>query len=180
VISENLEQYTSSDTTARAQLYTQGANIASDNVPLGVGFGRYASYPSRTNYSPVYDEYGLSSVYGLTRDEPVYIDDTSWPSVIGETGYAGLLAYVIGVVLLVAALLRSLRQAEPALRWVPLAALCALAVILVDSIASPSLFDWVPALTLALILGPALRAPDLPSRRAATRDHALQQEPGKG
>jgi hypothetical protein len=44
------------------------------------------------------------------------------------------------------------------MRWIPLAALCALAVVLVDSIASPALFDWVPAITLALVLGPALIA----------------------
>ncbi len=156
VIARQVSLYSSSQETVRAQLYRTGERIAADNFPLGVGFGRYASYPSRLHYSPIYDEYELSSVYGLSRTYPHFINDTAWPSVLGETGYAGFAAYVIGLALLVVALVRRLRVVTPAMRWVPLAALCTLAVILIDSLGSPALFDWVPAITLALILGPAM------------------------
>jgi hypothetical protein len=163
VINRQASLYTSSESTGRAQLYRAGERIARDNFPLGVGFGRFASYPSRLHYSPVYDDYELSSVYGLSRQYPNFIDDTAWPSVMGETGYAGLAAYVAGILLLILLLVRGLRNVPMAMRWVPLAALCTLAVILIDSLGSPALFDWVAAVTFALILGPAMalaRGPD--------------------
>jgi hypothetical protein len=159
VIATHVSVYTSTtETTARSDLYATGKQIADDNFPLGVGFGRYASYPSRSEYSPVYDEYGLSSIWGLSRTAPQFINDTSWPTVMGETGYLGLGAYIFGLVCLVALLVRRWRRAPREHRWALLAALCILAVILTDSTASPALFNWVPATTFGLILGAALYA----------------------
>ena len=117
------------------------------------------------HYSPVYDEYELSSVYGLSRAEPKFISDTAWPSVMGETGYAGLAAYALGLIVLILALVRRMRTVTAAMRWVPLAALCTLAVILTDSIGSPALFDWMAATSFALILGLAMVAAPLQSGR---------------
>ena len=137
--------YTSSATTIRGQLYATSERVALDEFPLGVGFGRFGSYPSRLHYSAVYDEYGVSSVYGLSRSHPQYIDDTSWPSVLGETGYAGLGAYVAAIALVIWSLIGRVRTVPLEMRWMPLAGLCALAVILTDSLGSPALFVWVPA-----------------------------------
>jgi hypothetical protein len=53
------------------------------------------------------------------------------------------------------------------MRWIPLAALCALAVIVIDSLGASTLFDWIPATTFALILGPALIATRPTRSRAA-------------
>lgn len=156
IISKQVTFYTSSETSARAQLYRTSVRIGADDMPLGVGFGRFASYPSVLHYSPVYDEYGLSSVDGLSRLHTYYVDDVSWPSVLGEAGYAGLLAYVLGLVAVAVALARRFRTVPEAVRWAPLAALCALGVILVDSAGAPTLFDWVPAVSFALIFGPAM------------------------
>jgi hypothetical protein len=156
VIAKQITTYTSTETSARARLYTTGERIASENFPLGVGFGRYASYASHIYYSPVYFEYGLNMVWGLSRAYPDFIDDTSWPSVLGETGYGGLAIYVIGLMLVVFALLRRLRKAAATMNWAPLAALCAIAALLVDSLGDPTLFDWLATTTFAMILGPAL------------------------
>jgi type III secretory pathway component EscS len=164
VISQRVSTFASSETTARARLYTTGEHIATDDFPLGVGFGRYASYMSRLDYSPIYYQYGLSSIYGLSQARPDYIDDTSWPSVIGETGFGGLAIYLAGLVVVVLAIVKSLRAARGETRWVPLAALCAMAALLVDSLGDPTLFDWVPITTLALILGPALIAGRIPGQ----------------
>lgn len=156
VIKGQVSEYTSTATTARAQLYETSTRIAADDFPVGAGFGRFASYPSRTHYSPVYDEYGLSAVYGLSPLYPEFVNDVSWPAVLGETGYLGLAFYVAGIALLAAALIRRLRGARAETRWEPLAALCVLGVILMDSTGGPTLFDWVPAISFAAVLGPAL------------------------
>jgi hypothetical protein len=156
VISSQTSRFTTTATSARARLYAVGGQIATDNFPLGAGFGRFASYPSRLHYSPVYEQYGLSSVWGLSRVFPSFIDDTSWPSVIGETGYAGLAAYAFGLVILLLTIVRRLRTVEREMKWVPLAAICTLGVIVIDSLGDPTLFAWVPTISFALILGPAV------------------------
>ncbi len=175
VIARQVSLYTSSQSTTRAQLYLSGNRIAEDNLPIGAGFGRFASYPSRLHYSPIYDEYGLGAVQGLSRVDSKFIDDTSWPSVMGETGYVGFGAYLLGLMFLVLTMVRRLRTTPMTSRWVPLAALCTLAVILTDSIGSPALFDWVPAVSFALILGPAMAAarPESPRSPPEKRDEEL-------
>jgi hypothetical protein len=161
VVVKQIATYASSETTARARLYTTGEGIAQEDFPFGVGFGRFASYPSRLEYSPVYYQYNLASVYGLEpRGTTNFIDDTSWPSVVGETGYGGLLIYLTGVVLMIIALIGRLRTVSSGLKWVPLAALCMLAAIIIDSLGEATLFDWLPTVTFALILGPAMLIPD--------------------
>ncbi len=158
IVTKQISTYTTSETTVRAHLYATGERIATDDFPLGAGFGRFASYASRVYYSPVYYQYGLSSIYGLSRAFPEDIDDTSWPSVIGEAGYAGLVVYMVGLILLVVAVARRLRTATVTMKWVPVAALCTLAVVLVDSLGDSTLFNWMAAMSLALVLGPALIA----------------------
>ncbi len=157
IISRQVESYSSnSGTTARGDLYRVGAEIANDDFPLGVGFGRFASDTSRTHYSTVYDDYGLSGIYGLERSYPNYIDDTTWPSVMGETGYVGFLAYILGLLLLVVMLYRRLKLANHELAWLPLAGLCVIAVMLVDSLGDPTFFEWRAVTLAALVIGPAL------------------------
>jgi hypothetical protein len=156
VITKQITTYTSSETSVRTRLYSVGERIALDDFPLGVGFGRFASYPSRLFYSPVYYQYQLGSVYGLSRSFPNFIDDTSWPSVMGETGYGGFGFYLIGLAMLILAVIRRLRASTPAERWMPLAALCATAVLLIDSLGNPTLFDWLAVTTFAMILGPVM------------------------
>ena len=159
VITKQISTYTSSEASARSRLYKTGEHIAVANFPFGAGFGRFASYPSRLYYSPVYYQYGLSAIYGFGPSGVDFIDDTSWPSVIGETGYGGFSVYLLGVMLLIGAVISRLRSDRSATRWVSLSALCAIAVLLVDSLGDPTLFDWLATTTFALMLGPALARP---------------------
>jgi hypothetical protein len=158
VLAKQVATYTSTEASIRGRLYSTGEQIARSDFPLGAGFGRYASYASRVYYSPIYYRYGLSSVYGLSRTFPDFIDDTSWPSVIGETGYGGFAMYLLGVFLIVAALVRRLRLLPGEMKLMPLSALCVLAVLLVDSLGDPTLFSWLATTGFAMILGPALVA----------------------
>lgn len=156
VISKQISTYTSSESSARSRLYSTGEKIGLQDFPLGVGFGRFASYPSLLYYSPVYYQYHLSRVFGLSKRFPDFIDDTSWPTVIGETGYGGFLAYMVGLIVLIAAGVQQLRRSALATRWIPLAMICTLAVILADSLGEASLFSWLATATFAMIVGPAL------------------------
>ena len=79
---------------ARGALYIGAVEIASDRLPLGVGLGRYASWMSRIEYSPVYEEYGLDEIRGLGPDNPLYATDTFWPQILGEFGVIGFAAYL--------------------------------------------------------------------------------------
>lgn len=158
VIAKQVSKYTSSGTTARVRLYSTGEQIAVNNFPLGVGFGRFGSYTSRIYYSPIYYQYDLASVFGLARANPKFIDDTSWPSVMGETGYGGFAIFLVGVILLILAVIRQLRTAAAGIKWVPVAALCVIAVLLVTSVGQGSLFDWLAITTVVMMLGPALIA----------------------
>jgi hypothetical protein len=158
VISKQIATYTSSESSARAKLYTTSTRIASNEFPVGAGFGRFATYPSRLYYSPVYQEYGLNQVWGLSREFPNFIDDTSWPGVIGEAGYGGFLFYAIGILALIFVVLRRMRSSSGEVRWLSLAVLCAMAAFLVDSLGDPTLFDWLATTFLALMIGPALVA----------------------
>ena len=85
----------------RTALYAASVAIARDHFPLGVGTGRFGSFLSRSDYSPVYAQYGLDEVPGLSPGNRVAIDDTFWPSVLGETGVIGLVAFllIIGTIL---------------------------------------------------------------------------------
>jgi hypothetical protein len=155
VITQQVSTYTTK-VSPRAVLYKTGERIANDNFPLGAGFGRFGSYPSRIFYSPVYDHYEVSGIYGLSRAYPDFIDDTTWPSVAGETGYGGAIIYAIGVILVLFAIVQRLRTSPEETQWISLAALCMMSVLLVTSIAQGVLFDWLAITSFVVVLGPAL------------------------
>jgi hypothetical protein len=160
--------YSDPSTTARGALYATSAQIGRDRFPLGVGFGTYGSYPSRLNYSAVYDEYRLSKTWGLSREFPFFIDDTMWPSVLGESGFAGLLAYLGGLSALAFLALRQARLRSPG--WENgLAAVGVFAVLLVLSFGQAVYVDAPTALSLALVIALAARSPDRPVSRPQRR-----------
>jgi hypothetical protein len=84
----------------RVALYAGSLAIARDEMPLGVGIGRYGSHMSREEYSPVYQRYKLHRVFGLRERRPIAVTDTFWPMVLGETGIIGFAGAVGFFVLL--------------------------------------------------------------------------------
>jgi len=79
---------------ARNVLYVGGFQIALEKFPLGAGLGRFGSWMSAASYSPLYREYRMDEVYGLTPDDPSFATDTFWPAILGETGVLGLIFYI--------------------------------------------------------------------------------------
>lgn len=137
--------------TARGALTDTSFVIASDHVPLGTGFGSYASYMSNVYYSPVYSEYGLERVWGITRDansDAGFISDTFWPMVLGQTGYFGLLMY--GIVIL--RLLFLVHKQREISRFIYAASLCSVLFLLIQSTSSAA-FVGSYAIPVGLWLG---------------------------
>lgn len=80
--------------TARSMLSLKSIQVAKEHFPFGSGYGTFGTHFSGVNYSPLYDMYNLSSIWGLTREEHSFINDTQWPAILGETGFLGLVLYV--------------------------------------------------------------------------------------
>jgi len=138
--SKTIEEYGSSDpyATSRSALYYTSMRIARDHFPLGSGFASFGSHASRLDYSPVYREYGLSGLYGLSPMSPFHIADTFWPMVLGQGGVLVLLAYLAFLFLLGNTALHSV-LAAPASRaraYLALVSLLLLVGAFVESMAS--------------------------------------------
>lgn len=83
------------DSVARTALTVQSFNIANDFFPLGSGAGTYASVPSFSlGYSEIYNKYGISSIWGATPDNPIYLLDVYWPKLLAQGGWIGMLFIV--------------------------------------------------------------------------------------
>lgn len=82
---------------ARYVLYAVGFKIMWNYFPIGTGFGTYASYYSKVRYSPVYEMYNISTVYGLSKEKGSFINDTFWPMVLGQTGVIGTIGYGLAI-----------------------------------------------------------------------------------
>ncbi|MEQ8343943.1 MAG: hypothetical protein RIB84_05410 [Sneathiellaceae bacterium] len=96
------------ESAIRTLMYLNSVKLAADNFPLGTGLGTFGSLASYTIfYSPIYDQTGLSLIYGASRLHPHYIQDVFWPKVLGESGWLGLFAY-LGLLLFLAG--RTLRS----------------------------------------------------------------------
>lgn len=77
------------DSMARAALYFHVPEILADYFPFGSGFASYATYASGEYYSPIYAEYGMDKVYGLSKDFGNFIADTYYPA-LAQFGYVGI------------------------------------------------------------------------------------------
>lgn len=87
-----LNQMVLNDEYPRAILNRYGFIIANDHFPIGSGFGTFGSFISGEFYSDIYYKYGISRVYGLTRDFHPTINDSFWPMVFAQFGYIGFIA----------------------------------------------------------------------------------------
>ena len=124
---------------ARNALYITSVDIAKDYFPFGAGFGRYGSWISRKYYSPVYDEYDLSSLYGMTEEKTSFACDTFWPMVLGETGFIGLALYAGILLSFIKTLYKQVKnENDKYAKAFQLGTLMVLIESLVESIASPA------------------------------------------
>lgn len=84
------------ESTARTLLYVTSVSIANDYFPLGSGQGTYGSIPVNMYESPVYAQYGIDEVWGISyTDDANFRLDTHWSYILGECGYLGTLLYLM-------------------------------------------------------------------------------------
>lgn len=80
---------------ARPALYIVGIQLAMKYFPIGSGFGTFASSLSGEYYSPIYYEYSINDVWGLTPQMHNYMADTFWPYIYGQFGIIGFIIFII-------------------------------------------------------------------------------------
>lgn len=126
-----------SGTSARYMLTTTSIRIAMDKFPFGTGFGTFGGYASRLFYSPVYYEYQLDTVYGLTPvivNNQDFIMDTHWPYILGELGVLGFLFYILIIFIIGRTLVKIYKNTES--KFIKLLAYSGLAGLIFSSIAA--------------------------------------------
>jgi hypothetical protein len=127
--------------SARYKLTATSLRLAQDHFPFGSGLGTFGGYASRLFYSPVYFEYGLSTVYGLTPEVvngQDYIMDTHWPYILGELGIMGLLAYLISIAAVGRQLIHHFRRStDPFLKSLALGATLVLIQGIISAFVAP-------------------------------------------
>lgn len=145
--------------SARSRLTAGGLEIAQTYFPLGVGFGRYGSATAADYYSPEYTRLGFESVYGLGSGDAAgaFLNDTQWPALLGETGWLGTTAFVVGSLLAVRVLLfRTSSDELPIVRWLRFSGVAWFVLVMLDSVAAP-VFTSPPSY-LFLFAAPAIVA----------------------
>lgn len=83
------------DTSARGAFFINGILIANHYFPIGSGFCTFASSLSGKYYSPLYYNYNMQYIWGISEDDISYAGDTFWPNIYAQYGYLGLLAYLL-------------------------------------------------------------------------------------
>lgn len=118
---------------ARAQLTRKSFQIARDHFPVGSGFGTYGSHASGKYYSKIYYTYRLNTMYGLSKNDARFVADTFWPMVLGQFGYAGLLAYCFIMLCFFRLLIEHLKTSDDELTYFNISAILLLLCLIIDS-----------------------------------------------
>jgi hypothetical protein len=90
-----------SSSRARSVLLRYGFYTANAFFPIGAGFGSYGTYSAQIYWTPLYDTYGFSNYYGLSREWASYLTDNYWPAVLGQFGYMGMLGVLLLIISIV-------------------------------------------------------------------------------
>ena len=122
---------------ARYSMHAASVQLALDYFPLGAGYGRFGGWIATLHYNPLYYEYGLSTVPGLTESRPVFLQDAFWPHVIGELGLIGFALFLLALYYLVKPVAPGIGVSHP------IRAITAYAAIFVFAEALPESFGWV-------------------------------------
>ncbi|WP_221583755.1 hypothetical protein [Microbacterium sp. G2-8] len=178
LIASRFSSVMGADGSPRSALLMASMQISLDRFLFGGGFGSFASEASRSAYSPLWEQYGLSEQYGFIDGNAMFATDLSWATVIGESGFIGAAGMALALGALAFRLIPTAWRRRTT-TW-HLAALAFLVVVLIDSAASPRLFDGFAAAGLGVLIAltsitylPAASPPDASAGRGLgdSQDH---------
>lgn len=129
--------YFSNTETARAALLFKSFDVANWFFPFGSGFGTYGGEVTKTAYTNLYYLLGLSTIYGLTPLEPIYLADMFWPTIIAQFGWIGLILF-ISLLIIFLKMVASLARKNNCFFW---SALSIPVYLLVTSTSEPSFYS---------------------------------------
>lgn len=79
---------------ARPLTYETGMEIMfKDYIPFGSGLGSFGTAAAAKEYSPLYYDYQLNNVWGLTPENPMFLADAFYPT-LAEYGIVGLFFFL--------------------------------------------------------------------------------------
>lgn len=130
----------------RARLLTDSVYLAGKNFPFGTGFATFGSALAAERYSPVYTQLGYGSLYGGSKQDPRYLCDAFWPTVIAQSGWLGSMAFLAVVIGLLQIPFQT-KQRDPYMLW---GMLSILVYELISSIAEPAFFN--PPVAVLMII----------------------------
>lgn len=79
---------------ARPLTYETGMKIMfKDYIPFGSGLGSFGTVAAAKEYSPLYYDYKLDMVWGLTPENPMFLADAFYPT-LAEFGIVGLFFFL--------------------------------------------------------------------------------------
>lgn len=82
------------DMIARYVLYATAPDVLRDYFPFGSGFATYGTFSSGEYYSHIYVQYGIDTVWGMSKDFYNYVADTYYPS-LAQFGVVGIFLYIL-------------------------------------------------------------------------------------
>lgn len=95
--SSQLDVYLSQE-TARGVLMAKSFEVANDTFPVGSGFATYGSEATKNAYPNLYYDLGFQNIYGLSADNPKYLSDMFYSTIIAQFGWIGLFAFMFMLV----------------------------------------------------------------------------------
>ncbi|MDO5619202.1 hypothetical protein [Kocuria sp.] len=140
VVVSTYQEYTANVAeTARVRMTLDAITLTLAAFPLGVGFGRFASFTAGDHYSPLYEDLGYQWIYGMgPGDRGGFLSDTFWPAPIAEAGLIGALCYAGALYLLAVTGWRLMRGADSAgVRWVGAVTVAWFLTLGIESVVAP-------------------------------------------
>ena len=92
-----VREYLQNPDWARSAISINSLDIAKNHLPFGSGFGTFGTWISGVNYSPLYFNYDMQTIWGLAPDYYNFVSDTFWPMILAQFGFIGLIimGYII-------------------------------------------------------------------------------------
>lgn len=78
---------------SRPAMLLTSIQIFIDYIPFGCGLGSFASFVSGEYYSSIYETYGISHLWGISKSNPAFVADAYYP-VLAQFGLIGAGLYI--------------------------------------------------------------------------------------